>query len=195
MDAGAGASGASRPEPPHLRRSPVNREPCSTTLGVTVDDLPHGMSKLLIRVIGRVIQALGLIERWDSIAVPSPTEVATTLAGGRPDGLHSQEAEAGTARRRLGEVSPGGTSSSVVGHGLPVQRHRSGLEAQVPYRDGQAQPPLPACPEKPVPASGPGMTSPSARMPTRALFAIIAKLGHNCSDVGWISEKVVTVTL
>jgi predicted HTH transcriptional regulator len=34
--------------------------------GLTVDDLPHGVSKLRNRVIGRVFQALGLIEQWGS---------------------------------------------------------------------------------------------------------------------------------
>lgn len=113
-------------------------------------DLPHGVSKLRIRVIGRVIQALGLIEQWGSIAVPSPTESATTLAGGRPEALHSQEA--GTVRRRLGEAPAAGTSSSALDRGLPVQGHRSALEARAPDRDERAQPPLPASPDKPVPA-------------------------------------------
>ena len=34
--------------------------------GLTVDDLPHGVSKLRNRVIGRVFHALGLIEQWGS---------------------------------------------------------------------------------------------------------------------------------
>jgi ATP-dependent DNA helicase RecG len=34
--------------------------------GLTVEDLPHGVSKLRNRVIGRVFQALGLIEQWGS---------------------------------------------------------------------------------------------------------------------------------
>jgi len=34
--------------------------------GLTVGDLPHGVSKLRNRVIGRVFQALGLIEQWGS---------------------------------------------------------------------------------------------------------------------------------
>lgn len=155
------------------------------TLGITVYDLPHGVSKLRIPVLGRVIRALGLIEQWVSIAVPSPKESATTLAGGRPEALHSQQA--GTARRRLGEAPPAGTSSSAVGRRLPVQRYRSALEARAPDRDGRAQPPLPASPEKPVLAYAPGMTSPSARFHTRALFAIIAQLRYNCSDVRRIS--------
>ena len=34
--------------------------------GLTVEDLPHGVSKLRNRVVGRVFQALGLIEQWGS---------------------------------------------------------------------------------------------------------------------------------
>ncbi|MEA5413473.1 winged helix-turn-helix transcriptional regulator, partial [Synechococcus sp. BA-120 BA3] len=34
--------------------------------GLTVEDLPHGVSRLRNRVIGRVFQALGLIEQWGS---------------------------------------------------------------------------------------------------------------------------------
>lgn len=34
--------------------------------GLTLDDLPHGISKLRNRVIGRVFQELGLIEQWGS---------------------------------------------------------------------------------------------------------------------------------
>lgn len=34
--------------------------------GLTVEDLPHGVSKLRNRVIGRVFHALGLIEQWGS---------------------------------------------------------------------------------------------------------------------------------
>lgn len=34
--------------------------------GLTLEDLPHGVSKLRNRVIGRVFQALGLIELWGS---------------------------------------------------------------------------------------------------------------------------------
>jgi predicted HTH transcriptional regulator len=34
--------------------------------GLTVDDLPHGVSKLRNRVIGRVFHVLGLIEQWGS---------------------------------------------------------------------------------------------------------------------------------
>jgi ATP-dependent DNA helicase RecG len=34
--------------------------------GLTIEDLPHGVSKLRNRVIGRVFQALGLIEQWGS---------------------------------------------------------------------------------------------------------------------------------
>ncbi|MFQ5719106.1 MAG: ATP-binding protein [Acidobacteriota bacterium] len=34
--------------------------------GLTVEDLPHGVSKLRNRVIGRVFDALGLIEQWGS---------------------------------------------------------------------------------------------------------------------------------
>ncbi len=34
--------------------------------GLTIDDLPHGVSKLRNRVIGRVFHALGLIEQWGS---------------------------------------------------------------------------------------------------------------------------------
>lgn len=34
--------------------------------GLTVEDLPHGVSKLRNRVIGRVFNALGLIEQWGS---------------------------------------------------------------------------------------------------------------------------------
>lgn len=34
--------------------------------GLTLDDLPHGVSKLRNRVIGRVFHALGLIEQWGS---------------------------------------------------------------------------------------------------------------------------------
>lgn len=34
--------------------------------GLTVDDLPHGVSKLRNRVIGRVFHALGLVEQWGS---------------------------------------------------------------------------------------------------------------------------------
>lgn len=34
--------------------------------GLTVDDLPHGVSKLRNRVIGRVFHSLGLIEQWGS---------------------------------------------------------------------------------------------------------------------------------
>jgi predicted HTH transcriptional regulator len=34
--------------------------------GLTVDDLPRGVSKLRNRVIGRVLHALGLIEQWGS---------------------------------------------------------------------------------------------------------------------------------
>src|SRR5256885_3973776 len=34
--------------------------------GVTVEDLPRGISKLRNRVIGRVFHALGLIEQWGS---------------------------------------------------------------------------------------------------------------------------------
>ncbi|MFN0177486.1 MAG: ATP-binding protein [Gemmatimonadales bacterium] len=36
------------------------------TFGLTVEDLPHGVSKLRNRVIGRVFHALGLIEQWGS---------------------------------------------------------------------------------------------------------------------------------
>jgi hypothetical protein len=40
--------------------------------GLTVEALPHGVSKLRDRVIGRVFQALGLIEQWASgIRTPS----------------------------------------------------------------------------------------------------------------------------
>lgn len=35
-------------------------------LGISVEDLPHGVSKLRNRVIGRVFHALGLIEQWGS---------------------------------------------------------------------------------------------------------------------------------
>ena len=34
--------------------------------GLTVEDLPHGVSKLRNRVIGRVFHTLGLIEQWGS---------------------------------------------------------------------------------------------------------------------------------
>jgi ATP-dependent DNA helicase recG-like protein len=34
--------------------------------GLTVDDLPHGVSKLRNRVIGRVFHALGLVQQWGS---------------------------------------------------------------------------------------------------------------------------------
>ena len=34
--------------------------------GLTIDDLPHGVSKLRNRVIGRTFHALGLIEQWGS---------------------------------------------------------------------------------------------------------------------------------
>ncbi len=34
--------------------------------GLTVDDLPHGVSKLRNRVIGRAFHALGLVEQWGS---------------------------------------------------------------------------------------------------------------------------------
>lgn len=34
--------------------------------GLTVDDLPHGVSKLRNRVIGRVLHELGLVEQWGS---------------------------------------------------------------------------------------------------------------------------------
>lgn len=34
--------------------------------GLTVEDLPHGVSKLRNRVIGRVLNAMGLIEQWGS---------------------------------------------------------------------------------------------------------------------------------
>jgi len=34
--------------------------------GLTIEDLPHGVSKLRNRVIGRVFHALGLIEQWGS---------------------------------------------------------------------------------------------------------------------------------
>lgn len=34
--------------------------------GLTIEDLPHGVSKLLNRVIGRTFHALGLIEQWGS---------------------------------------------------------------------------------------------------------------------------------
>ena len=34
--------------------------------GLTVEDLPHGVSKLRNRVIGRIFHALGLIEQWGS---------------------------------------------------------------------------------------------------------------------------------
>ncbi|MBI4881158.1 MAG: putative DNA binding domain-containing protein [Planctomycetes bacterium] len=34
--------------------------------GLTLEDLPHGVSKLRNRVIGRTFQALGLIEQWGS---------------------------------------------------------------------------------------------------------------------------------
>jgi predicted HTH transcriptional regulator len=34
--------------------------------GLTVEDLPHGVSKLRNRVIGRVFHALGLVEQWGS---------------------------------------------------------------------------------------------------------------------------------
>lgn len=58
--------------------------------GLTVEDLPHGVSKLRNRVIGRVFHALGLIEQWGSgiqrmmvacrdagLAVPVFEEIAT----------------------------------------------------------------------------------------------------------------------
>jgi predicted HTH transcriptional regulator len=35
-------------------------------LGLTIDDLPHGVSRLRNRVIGRTFHALGLIEQWGS---------------------------------------------------------------------------------------------------------------------------------
>lgn len=34
--------------------------------GLTIEDLPHGISKLRNRVIGRVFQELGLVEQWGS---------------------------------------------------------------------------------------------------------------------------------
>lgn len=34
--------------------------------GLTIDDLPHGISKLRNRVIGRIFNTLGLIEQWGS---------------------------------------------------------------------------------------------------------------------------------
>lgn len=34
--------------------------------GLTIEDLPHGVSKLRNRVMGRVFHALGLIEQWGS---------------------------------------------------------------------------------------------------------------------------------
>jgi predicted HTH transcriptional regulator len=34
--------------------------------GLTIEDLPHGVSKLRNRVIGRTFHALGLIEQWGS---------------------------------------------------------------------------------------------------------------------------------
>ncbi len=34
--------------------------------GLTIEDLPHGVSKLRNRVIGRVFHALGLVEQWGS---------------------------------------------------------------------------------------------------------------------------------
>ena len=58
--------------------------------GLTVEDLPHGVSKLRNRIIGRVFNALGLIEQWGSgvqrmtsacreagLAVPSFEEIGT----------------------------------------------------------------------------------------------------------------------
>ena len=72
--------------------------------GLTVEDLPHGVSKLRNRVIGRVFHAVGLIEQWGSgiqrmtaacrdagLAAPVFEEIATrfrvtiaTARSGRP---------------------------------------------------------------------------------------------------------------
>ncbi len=43
-----------------------SRTPDSFPFGLTVDDLPQGVSKLRNRVIGRVFHALGLVEQWGS---------------------------------------------------------------------------------------------------------------------------------
>lgn len=66
------------------------------------------------------------------MAVPSaargldgqPQAGTKALAGGGSVAAYSQEANAGTARGRLGEASPGRASPPGVGHGLPVRRHR-----------------------------------------------------------------------
>jgi len=70
--------------------------------GLTIEDLPRGVSKLRNRVIGRVFHALGLVEKWGSgiqrmanacreagLAAPVFEELATrlrvTIASGRVD--------------------------------------------------------------------------------------------------------------
>jgi hypothetical protein len=71
--------------------------------GLTVDDLPHGISKLRNRVIGRVFHALGLVEQWGS-------GIQRMTAACRDAGLAAPVLEEIGTRLRvtvpLGRVSP-----------------------------------------------------------------------------------------
>src|SRR5262249_3953407 len=62
--------------------------------GLTVDDLPHGVSKLRNRVVGRVFHALGLIEQWGS-------GVQRTIAACREAGLPAPRFEEIATRFRV----------------------------------------------------------------------------------------------
>jgi hypothetical protein len=64
-----------------------------------------------------------------------PQAGAPPLEGGRSAAPHSSQAEASSARRRLGAASPGRAPAPGVGDGLPVRRHGRWASAEVPERD------------------------------------------------------------
>jgi len=58
--------------------------------GLTVEDLPQDVSRLRNRMIGRVIQALGLIEQWGS-GIQRMTAVCRDASLKEGQGLASRE--------------------------------------------------------------------------------------------------------
>lgn len=82
--------------------------------GLTVHDLPHGVSKLRNRVIGRVFQELGLVEQWGSGA-------QRMIAACKDSGLASPVwEEIGTRLRvtiyaeHVGKVTADSTDKSII---------------------------------------------------------------------------------
>jgi predicted HTH transcriptional regulator len=74
--------------------------------GLTVEDLPHGVSKLRNRVIGRVFHALGLVEQWGS-GIQRMTTACRDAGLAAPGDGRSATRRAGTLGQALGSTGMG----------------------------------------------------------------------------------------